>query len=734
MMCVLLRRHYFYAVVLLILQLTAIVSSFNPDSYKSLHWSSWVPEPYTLDFSILLEEPCPGALRSCTCVSKFNTSMYLVHCDKYSEVSLNDFIQAPQNTTHTVVRIEDFSTLPNGSFDKLTNLVYMDLSSTGLDIIESHAFECRTNLVALDLSYNYLQTIESHTFEYLTNLMALDLSGNYLLHAPALFLRPLSSLQSLDISNQRAKDSYVIEYILNGISELKQLEYLAITINYISKENVFQLQDTSVIYLCMYNVQFRTFGIEHDAFSSWKALNSLDLIYPHVGVSKNLSGLQAERLYITGLGGPRYSTIHLDGFEAPYLKALAIRSTKVEKLDFTSFCVHTLQWLDISNNKLDVLKVNVPEMQQLRYLDISGQILGGHVGIHIPNTIYFLNSLIFLYLEGTIVESISSCLFHLEFVNLRSTELTGFFDLKGHCKNNTVAIKHLNMEDNNIECVDSSDWVFTRYDWSALNFLKLSNNRLGSDTSIKCQDIQPLDFMDFLKPFWNLTHLYLDKNFMKYDLPHDMLLNQTHLQSLHLSDMYLTNLTAEIGHITDLKFLDLSQNKIQCFYTSTMRDINNIIRYTRRRRNAFKILEINLSHNRLSCSCSCLEFYQWMMNVHVRNYIIFTDLNSYRCIFDNGRNTNLSNLNLIVDILRSQCLSIDWSPVIRTTTVITAVYMFILLATTSFRFRHTFRYLWLKHRMHRLYLERQILDPKYRFDAFVSCDRTDVDGPKIPFQ
>ena len=137
--------------------------------------------------------------------------------------------------------------------------------------------------------------------------------------------------------------------------------------------------------------------------------------------------------------------------------------------------------------------------------------------------------------------------------------------------------------------------------------------------------------MDFLKPFWNLTHLYLDTNFMKYDLPHDMLLNQTKLQSLHLSDMYLTNLAADIGHLTDLKFLDLSQNKIQCLYTSTMRDINKIIRYTPNRRNASRILEINLSHNRLSCSCSCLEFYQWMMNVHVRNYITFTDFKSYRC-------------------------------------------------------------------------------------------------------
>ena len=724
MMCVLLPRHYFYALVLLILQLGAIVSSFNPDSYKPLQWSSWIPEQYTLDFDNLPKEPCPGALYwSCICVSNLRKSMYLVACGGYPEIK--DFIQAPQNTTHIVVESDDdlYNTLPNGSFDKLTNLVYMELSHTGLETIENHAFACLTNLVVLDLSTNCLETIESHIFEYLTNLMVLDLSENYL-HTPALFLRPLLSLQSLDISNQVAKDTFCIQYILNGISELKHLEYLAISINFVSKENVLQLQDTSVTYLYINDM----YGIEQDALSSWKALNSLHLKNPHVEVFKNLSGLQAECLYITRLSGPPSSTIDFDRFEAPYLKPLAIRYSEVEYLNFKSFCVHTLQWLDLSGNKLGDFEIDVQKMQQLHYLDLSQLKNEGSTLNPFDNTIYFLNSLIFLNLEYTpfYTSFLDSCLLHLEFVNVRSTGLNRFFYYCSEWNSTTVAIKHLDMRDNYIECVDSSQVVLTGYDWSTLNVLKLSNNRLGSDTSEECRDIEPLHFMDFLKPFWNLTHLYLDTNFMKYDLPHDMLLNQTKLQSLHLSDMYLTNLAADIGHLTDLKFLDLSQNKIQYLYTSTMRDINKIIRYTPNRRNASRILEINLSHNRLSCSCSCLEFYKWMMNVHVRNYITFTDFKSYRCTFDNGQNTNLSDLNLTVDILRSQCLSTDWSPVIRTTTAITVVYMFIPVVTTSFRFRHTFRYLWLKHRMHRLYLERQILDPKYRFDAFVSCDRSDA--------
>ena len=222
-------------------------------------------------------------------------------------------------------------------------------------------------------------------------------------------------------------------------------------------------------------------------------------------------------------------------------------------------------------------------------------------------------------------------------------------------------------------------------------------------------------------PLPNLRDLYLNGNPINNFILPNMLLNQVNLQSLHLSQTQLTNLTLKIRHLKDLSLLDISHNWIHCLYTSEIRDINVIIHHRLRRG---KVFELNLSHNPLLCSCSCLQFYLWMRKA--RTYIAFTDLNSYRCTFYNGRKANLSDLNLIVDILRSQCLSIDWSLVIKTTTAILILYSLTAAVTTSFRFRHSLRYIWLKHKMHRQYLERHILDPKYRFDAFVSCDRTDA--------
>ena len=168
-----------------------------------------------------------------------------------------------------------------------------------------------------------------------------------------------------------------------------------------------------------------------------------------------------------------------------------------------------------------------------------------------------------------------------------------------------------------------------------------------------------------------------------------MLLNQTQLQLLHLSDMFLTNLTLEMDHLIDLKFLDLSQNKIQCLYTSTLRGINTIIGYTPGKQNVSRNLEMDLSDNPLRCSCLCIEFYEWMRNV--RLYITFTNLESYQCTFDNGRKVSLSNLHLIVDILHSQCVSTDWVLVIKIVTTMLFLYCLILTATMLFRFRHTLR-------------------------------------------
>ena len=528
-------------------QLEAInVSPFNPDFYKPYQWD-W--KTYTKDFDNVPRVSCPAkAHGKCICKSDLKRSMYFVNC-RQKAIQLGGIGQLPANTTHCRANNIDTSILPNGTFDNATHLVYLDLSMNVLRIIENDAFAGLSNLVVLDLSRNMFLTLGE-------------------------FLRPLLSLQVLNLFNSRYDGSATVKHIVNGISNLKLIERLKITCHYITKDDVLLLQNTSVTYVSITRVH----GIEQAAFSDWKALNSLDLIpddslerFPSkcpivasgtqsdtndLQIFRNLSSLHVESLYIEGgLSGK----VHFHNFEAPNLIALAIMNTEVRDFDFKSLNVPTLRWLDISSNRIRTLYM--PKMQQLMYLNISHQTLKRCFP---PYTI-LPDSLMSVDFSGTPrCSPLSICLFHIEFVNLRNTRLTKFFDdvnlsqakeFFTRCINITgrkVAIKHLDLQDNDLQCVHPT--IFTKYDWSALNILKLSNNRLGFDDSA-CVDTNTSHSMDFLRPLRNLTELYLDGNPIKYVLLPNTLLNQTKLQYLNLSVTTLTNLNCQNGPSNGFKLV-----------------------------------------------------------------------------------------------------------------------------------------------------------------------------------
>ena len=627
---------------------------FNPDAYKPYQWD-W--EAQTKDFHNIPRLQCPRAMSRCVCKNDLRRSMYLVDCGEHP-LQLRDIYHLPHNTTHFRLYQNGLKTLPNGSFDNMTNLLYLDLSQNELEIIASDAFSGLTNLVTLDLSRNFRLDLG----EFLWLLSSLR----------TLNIRQINNVLSSCPSNFCLSGN-AVKYIINGKSWLRQLEKIQISCSFIAKDDVLLLQNTSITYLSITEV----ISIDQGAFSRWTALNSLQISMIHVPVSlfakiaclagfqmsdevfKNLSSLHVEHLYIQGdlKGKPSF-----EDFNAPNLKALTIHNTDVEFIDFGSVRAPNLQLLNIAQNRISSLDIS--QMEQLYYLDISHQTSTDCLSSHI----ILPDSLIFVDFSGTqLCSQLSICLFHVEFVNLRNTGLTEFFnalnlshwkdaaavakpqnmtvikdliqkldfgsvlisllgylikdnlskmkdyyvDLGCAITTEKVVIRCLNLQDNNIECINSS--VFNQYDWSALNVLDLSNNKLGFSAR---PDTNPSHFMDFLMPLWNLTDLYFDGNPIKYDLIPTMLLNQTNLQTLHLSQTTLTNLTIKMGHLMDLNLLDISHNKIQCLYASEMRDISAIIHHSPGRRNVSKVFELNLSHNPLRCSCSCLELDQKCAPIH----------------------------------------------------------------------------------------------------------------------
>ena len=255
-MCGFLQRFSVFILLGVLEGYTAWPSSINIDFYKPYPWDS---KTHIKIFDRTPRLPCPTEnLRRCVCKSDLKKSMYLVDCtgSPFNDQTV-DLRQVPANTTHFNAPGNFFQAIQNGTFENATRLIYLDLSSnflTNIENIEGNAFAEPHNLTFLDLSHNHLQE-------------------------PADFLKPLSSLRVLSFILDQI--SYPIKYILDAISDLKYLEKLAIATNYVSKENVLQLKNTSLTYLSINNV-FRTplpgriiesFPvIEQGAFSSWESL------------------------------------------------------------------------------------------------------------------------------------------------------------------------------------------------------------------------------------------------------------------------------------------------------------------------------------------------------------------------------------------------------------------------------------------------------------------------------
>ena len=408
-----------------------------------------------------------------------------------------------------------------------------------------------------------------------------------------------------------------------------------------------------------------------------------------------------------------------------------------------------LEILDLSNNRLQLARLfdnqPVTECQNLKYLDLSYQTLtpsdcfyifslftempnyGARVTWRLQNLVYFD-----IFHTPCVWNWKNSYYFaennSLQFVNLTSTAIEYLNDQVQCAENVQLKTELLNLNNNGLQCINKE--FFKLCNWSSLNILKFRNNYLGYGKQL-CGNETTSGSLDFLSPLWNLTDLNLRENFMPDDLPSDFLRNHFNLEQLHLSRMYLKDLTCSIGHMKKLCLLDLWANKINCLNTPQLRDINSNIHCTPTRKSISKTFQLNLMLNPLRCSCECLHFYESMNNV--QNVVVFVNFTHYQFSFDNGKKVNLSRLKYILFKLSHQCVPEYWFIDVNNFICTLAIYTTILVGAVLFRFRHTLRYTWLKHKMHRLYLERHLLDPKYQFDAFVSCDRTGATWVKKNF-
>lgn len=100
-----------------------------------------------------------------------------------------------------------YDSLPEGIFDGLDSLEYIEMIDCDLTALPENIFQGLTSLVSLELRENSFRTLPDTIFDGLKSLEILDLSGNELIELSSGIFGDLTSLLELDIH-----DNYLLCY------------------------------------------------------------------------------------------------------------------------------------------------------------------------------------------------------------------------------------------------------------------------------------------------------------------------------------------------------------------------------------------------------------------------------------------------------------------------------------------------------------------------------------------
>ena len=291
---------------------------------------------------------------------------------------------------------------------------------------------------------------------------------------------------------------------------------------------------------------------------------------------------------------------------------------------------------------------------------------------------------------------------NLHFVNLSSNAIQQL-PWTFYCAPNTKpVINILDLSNNKIECIASS--FFAPCNWSSLNILKLNQNQLKQTNLGKCSG-NGTDPLNFIKALLNLTKLDLSGNEFDWEMNAKTFENQYTLEELMLSNMRMQNFTVEIGHMTKLRYLDISSNNIKCLSQNTTKELKNL--NVKSRGN----LEVNLQNNPLQCNCECYSFFKWYKSTA----IIFTGKDNLYCTLGKKR-YKLSNINEILLILNASCYPRTWFSIMIGAQI--TIYFNIIVFALYKRHKYRLYFFYLKCRIS--LLSKMVADDVKQFHAFIS--------------
>ncbi|KAK3612022.1 hypothetical protein CHS0354_021697 [Potamilus streckersoni] len=606
-------------------------------------------------------------------------------------------------------------------------------------LLNRQLFQLHT-LKILDISYASLCKVENEAFDGLYNLEVLDISHNQLVisnrSVPVRLVRDLRSLKLLKMNyNVKAMTQTDIFYpdealgrvislqtlFLDGLANstlgpgFRNLENLT-TLIFSGEKNVGHCRLETISSEMFKNVPYikaliiRACRVEHideQAFSPLSNLSLLDLSgntkLTIDGAAGSFQGLKNTSIRVLKLNniypdfsiGVRIKKEHMEMLRNTSITEMEFSGNKVEIVDGETFEVMpiNLTKLNVSRNRFlmgDYL-IHASSLKNLTTCDASYQFLSP------------LNSASFKKRDVSSLQYTTK-LTMLKWINLtiqvpENLKVANFSRSK-------LAFPILNFRvgKNRVEYLDASysmlyNWTGPVVGFDCLTYLDLSNNHC-SELSFQFFDYLPrlvtlLVSNNLLgiaisrdedgRIFQNLKtlqHLDLSNNRIS-SMDENIFRGLVSIQILNISHNLLDLFLINIGHMKNLRVLDLSQNMLQVVRYQVRIALENIASSTTEK------VYVNISYNQLRCMCSTSQFMTWVRDTKT-NVVGMT-----MCMLANGTKAAFNYRNDIIryiNYMDKDCMS--KLGLILGATVGISLAVFIVIVGIVYRYRWKLRYLY----------------------------------------
>ncbi|CAG2221834.1 TLR13 [Mytilus edulis] len=504
----------------------------------------------------------------------------------------------------------------------------------------------------VNLKFNEIEIIRNGTFKMLQNLTELDLSFNQLVELESDAFVGLHSLQKLSLQNNTLRYSF-LSIPESVFMPLISLEYLNIKFNHKPAEDNLLESDIFDLYVPTLET------LEIDVFVP---VNS-----PDSGIfTSNITSLKTLITGICVITELREATF--DNFEK--LEYIDLSSCPIERYQSNTLQYRNIKYLDLSNTQFLSDDISFfAFMNDIKTCFVDTLVLSNTVTDYDEVFHHFISTL-FKYLSNTQIRELRLSYNFLMKIEWRTDEISSDIakiDLS-HTKTEQHAYNH------DIPKIEYDVYV----------------NNVG--TGVKELDLS-----------YNLITSLAQFTFHQY----------SSLEKLILSNNEFNEITFDFEHLTDLKLLDLSNNRIKSFSHKSMEILSELMEN--------KNFSLNLENNNLQCTCDTIIFLSWMQ----QNLLHFVNNNLYKCQFKDGSVVVLNDLNTIITRLERQCLSL--TGVIVCTSLGIIITCIIIAIKLVYRNRWIVLYYYYLNKSKNLNTsESTELEEGFVYDAFVAYAEEDM--------